>query len=351
MTSLRIAELRKEKNISQEELADILNTSRQAVSKWERGESYPDIDRLKELAIYFNVSIDYIIGYDIESTSVASFINKVKECIENKTYDYSLNDIKALVRKNNNSFNVIASAVSYLLYYWNKDPKEEIIDLIIEYSKKGLVIYQKDNSLNVKINDIHQAIIVAYMMKKRYDLAKKYIEENEVYNMETFLANAELELGNYEKASDIISGTFLSSISTIINGNIIQVLALNQNNKIKEAYDLALWSINFIKSIAKNDSLFVEDIYIYTFFKAVNEKNLNLDYQESLDFLKENYHQVINSENNSENIKFYYGEKATFINIYSDIRNAITDYINKMPKENNNKDDALHIYKEVFGGN
>ena len=57
----RIAEIRKNNNKSQEELAEILNTSRQAISKWERGETYPDIDRLKMLASYFNVSIDFCI--------------------------------------------------------------------------------------------------------------------------------------------------------------------------------------------------------------------------------------------------------------------------------------------------
>ena len=58
MLGERIADLRKSKGISQEELGDILSTSRQAISKWERGEADPDISRLKDLAVYFNVSID-----------------------------------------------------------------------------------------------------------------------------------------------------------------------------------------------------------------------------------------------------------------------------------------------------
>lgn len=56
MLNYKIFELRKEKNISQEELAKILNTSRQAVSKWERGESYPDIDKLKDFAIFLCIN-------------------------------------------------------------------------------------------------------------------------------------------------------------------------------------------------------------------------------------------------------------------------------------------------------
>ena len=76
MLGERIANLRKSKGISQDELGEILSTSRQAISKWERGESDPDIGRLKDLAVYFNVSIDYLLGYDVESTSANKFIER-----------------------------------------------------------------------------------------------------------------------------------------------------------------------------------------------------------------------------------------------------------------------------------
>ena len=58
----KIAMLRKEKNLTQMELADMLNISYQAVSNWERGETMPDISKLPELAQIFNHSIDEILG-------------------------------------------------------------------------------------------------------------------------------------------------------------------------------------------------------------------------------------------------------------------------------------------------
>ena len=53
--------LRKEKNLSQEQLAKMLNVSRQAVSKWESGKTYPDIDNLILLRDIFNVTLDDLI--------------------------------------------------------------------------------------------------------------------------------------------------------------------------------------------------------------------------------------------------------------------------------------------------
>ena len=54
----RLQKLRKEHGYSQEQLADELNVSRQAVSKWERGEASPDTDNLIALARLYNISVD-----------------------------------------------------------------------------------------------------------------------------------------------------------------------------------------------------------------------------------------------------------------------------------------------------
>lgn len=61
-----IKKLRKEKDITQEKLAEVLNVSVAAVSKWERGETYPDITLIFPLAHYFDVSVDDLMGYNKE---------------------------------------------------------------------------------------------------------------------------------------------------------------------------------------------------------------------------------------------------------------------------------------------
>ncbi len=59
-----IGKLRREAGITQTDLAETLNYSDKAVSKWERGESLPDVVTLKRLADHFNVSLDYLVRAD-----------------------------------------------------------------------------------------------------------------------------------------------------------------------------------------------------------------------------------------------------------------------------------------------
>lgn len=64
MFSENLISLRKLKNISQKELAEKLNVSRQTISKWETGESLPNIEKTKILAELFNVSIDDLVNFE-----------------------------------------------------------------------------------------------------------------------------------------------------------------------------------------------------------------------------------------------------------------------------------------------
>lgn len=60
--NLKIAELRKQRHIGQQELAEILGVTYQSVSKWETGVTMPDIALLPEIAEYFHVSVDELLG-------------------------------------------------------------------------------------------------------------------------------------------------------------------------------------------------------------------------------------------------------------------------------------------------
>ena len=79
----RLYELRKEKNVSQEELAELLDVSRQSISKWENDKAYPEMTRLLFMSEYFGVSLDYLMrGTEInENTQDTNIDFKAKNML------------------------------------------------------------------------------------------------------------------------------------------------------------------------------------------------------------------------------------------------------------------------------
>lgn len=74
----KLQELRKQKGLTQEELAEVLFVSRTAVSKWESGRGYPNIDSLKAIAKFFGVTIDELLSGD-ELLTIAEEDTRQKE--------------------------------------------------------------------------------------------------------------------------------------------------------------------------------------------------------------------------------------------------------------------------------
>ena len=95
-----LKELRKEKNITQEDLAEELNVSNRTVSRWENGNNMPDISLLTQIAQFYNVSIPEIV--DGERKNESKNQNEIDTAV--KMAEYSKNEVKIEKKKVANIF-------------------------------------------------------------------------------------------------------------------------------------------------------------------------------------------------------------------------------------------------------
>ena len=88
----KLQNLRKSQGMSQEKLAELLNVSRQAVSKWESGQGYPETEKLIKISEMFNVSLDYLLKTEEYSTVKPIIKNSDISDIDDEIDDYIKND-------------------------------------------------------------------------------------------------------------------------------------------------------------------------------------------------------------------------------------------------------------------
>ena len=114
--SENIKRLRREKNLTQETLAEFLGVTFQSVSNWERGESYPDITMLPEIASFFKVSIEELLGVNKAEDEEA--IKRLLEEHDNYTDDKLIKEsIYYLKEKFPNDFRVQLRYMGYLICF------------------------------------------------------------------------------------------------------------------------------------------------------------------------------------------------------------------------------------------
>lgn len=71
MLKEKLLQLRKKQGLSQQEVADKLHLTRQTISNWECGQGAPSIDKAKELSMLYHVSLDDLVGNEVEVVTVS----------------------------------------------------------------------------------------------------------------------------------------------------------------------------------------------------------------------------------------------------------------------------------------
>ena len=118
----KIQQLRKHKNLSQERLSEELNISRQAVAKWENGETMPDINNLIQISNIFNISLDRLLKDD---NCICNFNNNC-DYETNEVIEFLINAKKNTYAGNNSIEQISTRPKSHDLKY--EDGKYKYID-------------------------------------------------------------------------------------------------------------------------------------------------------------------------------------------------------------------------------
>ena len=175
--------LRKTNNLTQEELAEKLNVSRQAITKWESGDGTPDIENLKQLSILFNTTIDELVKEDkdviIESKEQYNYTEEL-EIDHTKHFDIHICKIHEL--------NIMPNA------------EEKVKIELLSNEEENLV-----EAFKIKFDNLYNKLDIDIKNKKQVEdviinmyLPEKYIDEIELDSKIKTLNISNLELNKLE---------------------------------------------------------------------------------------------------------------------------------------------------------
>ena len=221
-----IKRLRGEKGVTQEQLAEILHVSAVAVSKWERGETMPDISLLPQLAFYFQTTIDELMNYDACAVElqITQFIQKHTEAAASYQNELCLQLSKEAFQAYPNDYRVM------LIYMW---------DLIGGAADNDdAVILQHSAELNGLCDRILVGCADATIRADAHVIRGKILKAEG--HTEEALALYRSELPDWYRPagqkSEQLFAKDTSEFATLLRENITQLLRLALNKKSKEIW-------------------------------------------------------------------------------------------------------------------
>lgn len=159
----KVRSLRTERGLTQEKLADFLGVSFQAVSKWERGDTVPDIYMLPSIASFFGVTTDYLLSYDVnKEKDISEYEKKYYQLWQARDGEALVSVLKEAITRYPAEYRLLVRYLSALV--WHKGKSNEAI---IEAKNEIIAVYERiiDNCTVDSIRMWAKKIIIGFYIK------------------------------------------------------------------------------------------------------------------------------------------------------------------------------------------
>lgn len=240
-----IAKKRKERGITQEELARHLGVSKPAVSKWESGQSYPDILLLPILASYFDITVDQLMGYEPQMTKedIRKLYYRLTESFTKEPFETVYLECEDYLRKYFSCWQLQFQLGILLLNHCNlagsMDRTREIMEMVLELFVRIEKSCEEVHLAKLSI----QMQAVCHMSLGRPQEAIDLMETQVVPLMspESILVKAYQMKGDKRKAMEYLQGyTYVNLMSLL--GAVPDYLSMyaDQPERLEEYYHIFL---------------------------------------------------------------------------------------------------------------
>ncbi|MGF2151099.1 helix-turn-helix domain-containing protein [Enterococcus casseliflavus] len=156
-----IARRRKQRGITQQELAVFMNVSKASVSKWETGQSYPDITSLPLLAAYFDCSVDELLILDsqLSTKEIQRIYQLLKDAFQTKTPSEVLALAQSFIKRYYSCYPFLLQMGSFYLNHWDLLPDVPVADSTEGHPSEEALMEAKKTTYLKEAEILYQRII------------------------------------------------------------------------------------------------------------------------------------------------------------------------------------------------
>ena len=246
-----IRKYRKERGLTQEQLAEALGVTVGAVSKWELGASVPDISLIMELADFFEISIDVLLGYEWRSSNMHKALERIKSTLQTKEYWEGIKEAeKALIKYPNNFDITYYSAVVYeIAGIEGKNPKQ--LQRALELLQRAGDLIGQNTDIEISESTIKMNMVEIYLGLGETENAISLLKQYNYGGANNAMLGYVLSVfcDETDQALPYLSKALLTNMTELFRINLGFLMTFWDKDDIEKAWDILQWTLGILRGL------------------------------------------------------------------------------------------------------
>lgn len=349
-----IKKFRKEYSFTQEQLAEMLGVTVGAVYKWEAGLSMPEIRLIMQLADIFSVSVDVLLGYELQNGNVDNSIKRIETAVQDRNFAVGHTECEKALQKYPNHFGLVYTCGFFYQIKFVEEKVPADIERSNELFKHAIrLLYQNTES---SINEVSILNLIAqnYMLEEKTEEALESFKKNNVCGINNSLIGMTYArmLKQPENAKEYLMKAFSDGFGNMIRTMAGHVYMYESQKDYVHSMEALNWLYAFVESVRKDDA---ENIFLDTLKAAVLAQSaitqVRLGNKEQAEGLIRDAYRLAESFDAAPvykltGIRFFENapeEAMAYVDIGSTAREAVENILDE-----NEKDEAYHFVRSLW---
>ncbi|MBQ6105473.1 MAG: helix-turn-helix transcriptional regulator [Lachnospiraceae bacterium] len=271
---LKLAEnirtLRKERKMTQEQLAEVLGVTTGAVYKWESGLSIPELPMLMDMADFFDTSVDVLIGYKVRDNHVAAVIKRISEYCRSMNPE-AVTEAEKLLRKYPNSFDAVYTGANVFLVFGAENHDISYSQRALQLLEQARLLVDQNTDPHISEQTLYGDMAVAYYAMDEPEKGMELLKAHNAggIHSDSIGVTLSLLLHRTEEAEPFLTEALLNGVNTFltaIGGFVCLFLSRNQAKAANDLIEVGLTLMRGLKDGELSDytdKLFAEMLTLH----------------------------------------------------------------------------------------
>ena len=271
-----IRSYRKQRKMTQEQLSEVLGVTVGAVHKWESGLSVPELPMIVEMADFFDVSVDVLLGHRMKDNSVQSICERLNEY--SRTLDpVALSEVEKALGRYPHSFKIVLDCATVYMVFGTGNHDRTQLERALELLKQSRVLLPQNNDPRIGDVTICGAMATVLFLLGKTDECLDLLKKNNAGGL--FNDHIGMTLAAFAKRSEEASGyladALTDGVSTLLTTVIGYVFVFRSREDWKSALDILEWGMRILEGLmtdGKAGALIKTHAQMFALLSYVQEK-------------------------------------------------------------------------------